>query len=82
MVETHPFANSSNIRSSDPLFEKSQNQLWTVNDVAEFLQTKPKTVRDWVYKKRIPFHKINGLLRFVAEEIKNWALQKGVPNGN
>lgn len=49
--------------------------LSTIKDVSEFLQVKESTLYSWVSTKRIPFLKVNGLVRFDMEEIKGW-LQK------
>lgn len=49
--------------------------LWTVDDVAAYLQVEIATVRDWVYKKKIPFRKAGGSLRFAPSEIEGWTLQ-------
>lgn len=39
-----------------------------------------KTLRDWVYKHKIPFHKLNGVIRFNKKEIKDWYEANKVSN--
>lgn len=56
------------------VFENSKRSLWTVSDVAEFLNVPARTVRDWVYKRRIPFRKAGRNLRFNQIEIERWTL--------
>jgi len=56
--------------------------LWTVTDVARFLQVEKKTVYDWVHKRSIPFHKLNRLVRFKPREIETWLTSKGESHGN
>jgi len=40
--------------------------------IAEFLMAKQSTVYSWVHNGSIPFHKLNGLVRFDMDEIENW----------
>ncbi len=40
--------------------------------VSEFLMVKQSTVYSWVRMNSIPFHKLNGLIRFDMDEIENW----------
>jgi excisionase family DNA binding protein len=61
------------------LFENSgtrKRSLWTVNEVADYLQVSERTVRDWVYKRVIPFRKAGQALRFCPEEIERWSTPK------
>jgi excisionase family DNA binding protein len=46
--------------------------LWTVNELAEYLQIKPSTLYAWAAQGKIRCLKINGLLRFHADEITQW----------
>jgi len=56
--------------------------LLTVKDVATMLKVKPSTVYGWAEQDRIPYLKINGALRFKADEISKWlaTCQKGSHN--
>ncbi len=45
----------------------------TVQDVADHLRVKPKTIYAWAAEGRIPAVKLNGLLRFRRDEIDSWA---------
>ena len=47
-------------------------ELLTIDQVADLLQVSPKTVRNWVYRRKIPHRKINGVLRFLRPEITKW----------
>lgn len=47
-------------------------ELLTIDQVADLLQVSPKTVRNWVYRRKIPHRKINGVLRFLRHEITKW----------
>ena len=44
--------------------------LWTAVQVAEYLNVREGTVRQWVIRRKIPFRKVNGALRFVPAEIR------------
>lgn len=62
------------------LFDNSpitrKRSLLTVIEVASYLNVSPRTIRDWVFKRKIPYRKPNGCLRFSQEDIENWSLPK------
>lgn len=44
-----------------------------VDELARRIHTEPKTIRDWVHKRKIPFHKLpTGGVRFAWSEIEAW----------
>lgn len=47
-------------------------QLVTIKIVAERLMVKQSTLYSWVHTGSIPFHKLNGLIRFDMDEIETW----------
>jgi excisionase family DNA binding protein len=47
-------------------------RLVTIKVVAELLMVKPSTLYSWVRKGAIPFHRLNGLVRFDLDEIEAW----------
>ena len=54
-----------------------ENKLWSIKTLSRFLDDVPEaTIRDWVYKRQIPFRKVRGLIRFVPFEIFEW-IEKG-----
>ncbi len=44
----------------------------TVKELSKFLKVKESTLYSWVHNGLIPFHKLNGLVRFDMEEIETW----------
>lgn len=61
------------------LFENSgtrKRSLWTVREVADYLQVSERTIRDWVYRRTIPFRKAGQAVRFCPEEIECWSTPK------
>ena len=57
--------------------DKSEKRpLWTMEDLARYLSVSKRTVEDWVYRRKIPFRKINGCVRFAQDEIERWTLQQ------
>ncbi len=44
----------------------------TVKELSRFLTVKESTLYSWVHTGLIPFHKLNGLIRFDMVEIENW----------
>lgn len=69
-MKTEPLLQSRSV------FENSKRPLWSVNDVAQFLGVSPRTIRDWVYRRCIPFRKAGNTLRFSPDEIERWTLPK------
>jgi excisionase family DNA binding protein len=47
-------------------------RLVSIKTVAEYLMVKQSTLYSWVHKGSIPFHKLNGLVRFDMDEIESW----------
>ena len=48
------------------------NQLWTIQDVAEYLRVKPSVVMYWVRNADIPVIRIGKTLRFDPCDVKEW----------
>lgn len=57
------------------------NQLLTVEKLSRFLDVPAATIRDWVYRRKIPFRKVGRLVRFVMADISNW-LESGKKDAN
>jgi excisionase family DNA binding protein len=47
-----------------------------VNEVADLLRCKKRTIYDMVEQDRIPYRKVGGRLLFDADEIIEWTKQK------
>lgn len=54
----------------------------TVIDLAEYLRVSPKTIRNWVLHKEIPYFKVGRLVRFQQEEVMKWILERRNTYGN
>lgn len=50
--------------------------LLTVAEVAEYLRVKPRTVYQWVWRRRIPFLKAGATVRFRRAEIDEWLARR------
>jgi len=48
------------------------DKLWTIEEVADFLQVKPSVVKYWVQISEIPFVKLGKQYRFDQRDIKHW----------
>jgi excisionase family DNA binding protein len=48
------------------------NKLLTAEDVAAMINCGPSTIYEWAKGGRIPSLKLNGLVRFVPEEVQDW----------
>lgn len=46
--------------------------LITIKELSELLHVKTSTLYSWVHNGAIPFHKLNGLVRFDLDEIDAW----------
>jgi len=47
-------------------------RLVTIKIASEFLMVKVSTLYSWVHQGTMPFHKLNGLIRFDMDELENW----------
>ena len=47
-------------------------KLITVKDVSELINVKSAAVYDWTYQNKIPYYKLNGVIRFDKDEILEW----------
>jgi predicted DNA-binding transcriptional regulator AlpA len=52
-------------------------KLMDVDDVAEFTKLRAATIRKYVLRRSIPFHKVLKAVRFVPSEIEAWILHDG-----
>jgi len=50
-----------------------KDQLWTYDDVADYLQVSWRTVRKWANERTIPVVKVGALNRFDPDAIRKWA---------
>lgn len=51
-------------------------RLIDIQTLSSMLSIKPGTLYDWVRKNRIPFYKMNRLVRFNYDEILRWLRDK------
>lgn len=58
------------------------NQLWSVPRLAEYLDVPIMTVRDWVYKRQIPFVKVGRHIRFQPSDVQRWLSERSHGNGH
>ena len=49
-----------------------QKELLTVDEIAEYLRVKKRTIYDWVKKGKIPAIKTVGQWRFKKDRIDSW----------
>jgi len=50
----------------------------TVEELADYLRLTVATIRRWVSNRKIPFHKIMGVIRFRLSEIEKWVDEGGL----
>jgi len=62
-------------RETAPLFD---NQLWSINRLAEYLDVPIATIRDWCHKRTVPFVKVGRHIRFKSSDIETWLKQRSV----
>lgn len=53
-----------------------RKRLLKIDELSEYINVKKSTIYDMVYRKRIPYIKINNLLRFDKETINIWLSSK------
>jgi len=54
------------------IFKNPNAQLMTIEEVAEYLRVKKRTIYEWVKKGKIPAIKTVGQWRFKREKIDAW----------
>ncbi len=55
------------------------NKLLTAEDVAAMINCGPSTIYEWAKSGRIPSLKLNGLVRFAPEEVREWIQRSRQP---
>lgn len=60
--------------SSTRLFDNKP--FLTITQLSDLLQVPVKTIRDWVYKRKIPFKRVGRLIRFYEKDIMTWINRK------
>ena len=61
---------------------KNTDRLWTLDDVAEYLQVKVSVVRYWTQTEGLPHIRIGRLLRFDPEDVREWVRDRKDENKN
>lgn len=61
---------------------ETKKKLMNIGEVAEFLNIPVATVRDYVWRKQIPYVKVGRHVRFRHEEILAWLESRSVPPEN
>ncbi len=54
-------------------------RLFTVEDLAQRLQVKPRTIYQWVHERYIPVVKLGVLVRFNPASVNEWLRTREVP---
>lgn len=55
------------------------DRLLTIDDLAEWLQVKPRTIYQWVHEGYIPVIKLGALVRFDQASIAAWIGKREAP---
>lgn len=50
----------------------NEQRLWTVENLAEYLQVKPSVIKYWLYNTDIPYIKLGRIIRFERKDIEEW----------
>jgi excisionase family DNA binding protein len=51
-------------------------QMLNIQKLSALLNVKQKTIYDWCHRKKIPYYKLEGCLRFDENEILKWLRSK------
>ncbi len=49
-----------------------------INELAQYLGISPKTLREWVNMRKIPFYKYCRLIKFDLNKIEDWLNQSEI----
>lgn len=63
----------------DPEATLKDRQLLTVDELAEWLKVKPRTVYQWVHEQYIPVMKLGALVRFDPASVSRWLREREQP---
>ncbi len=67
-----------NVHHKPPLSAQLiENQLLKYKQLSEFLDVPVPTLKDWVYKRKIPFKKVGRHIRFDPLDIRKWLNERG-----
>lgn len=55
------------------------NKLLTVDEVAAWLQVKPRTIYQWVHEGYMPVIKLGALVRFDPASVSAWLKKREAP---
>ena len=53
-------------------------KLVSIKEISEFLKVKEPTLYSWVRNGHIPSYKLNGLVRFDMDELRQWVKSKTI----
>ena len=51
---------------------KPTREIMSVPQAAEYLGQTELTLRDWVRKRKVPFYKVNGSIKFRKSKLDRW----------
>jgi len=52
-----------------------EKRLLNIKELSEYLNVSVHTIYSWVSRKKIPFSKLNGVVRFRLDSIQEWTKQ-------
>ncbi len=67
--------NFSRLRS---LFDNRRLRLLSIEELADELHLKPKTIKNWVAQRRLPFIRVGGKPLFEEQEVMAWLKRKEI----
>lgn len=59
-----------------------EKRLWTLEDVAEFLQVKVSVIKYWMYSAGLPYFKLGKHTRFSPYDLKDWVKKHKCDNND
>jgi len=61
-----------------PDLSKLRGHFMTTTQLAEYLRISKSTIYTWIYKGKIPYSKIDTMVRFKTEDIEQWSEKRKV----
>ncbi len=65
---------------SECVMRQPPEKLWTIDDVADYLQVKPSVVKYWAKNDTIPYIRIGRFVRFNQSDVVAWVKENGKQN--
>lgn len=72
ILEQNEVAKLSAMKTETEKQDAAKHEWFTISEVAAYFQISPKTVRKWVYERKLRHYKVGGLVRIHVSDVKKF----------